>query len=161
MESNTKYVIESYKENGEFVGFLALFDATGRLDFSPQASDAYLFDTEKECIFLDGAKWELGRGGGKGYYKVVKIEKKVSKKPLTPMHELINELESYKEGLSGQNVNLINSIQHRIEKQFIKKEKRAIIEAYAYKRLIRKTFERVTILMQNGEKYYNEKFETE
>ena len=67
------YVIKSFKHNGEIVGYLSLFSATGQNSFSQKRQDAYVFGKKEECIFTDGQVWELGRDGGSGYYKIERI----------------------------------------------------------------------------------------
>lgn len=72
--SVTKYIIKSYKQDGEFVGFLSAYSASGANQFSPQSIQAIQFDSIKDCIYADGQAWELDYGyGQKGYYKIETI----------------------------------------------------------------------------------------
>jgi len=69
----TKYIIKSYKQDGEFIGFLSAYSASGANQFAPQSIQAIQFDSVKDCIYEDGQGWELGRSDEKGYYKIETI----------------------------------------------------------------------------------------
>jgi hypothetical protein len=75
---SAKYIIKSFKENGEFVGFLSSFSASGMNQFAPQSIQAILFDTEEECIYSEGQTWQEGRSDEKGYYKIEKVILKIN-----------------------------------------------------------------------------------
>lgn len=75
-----KFIIKSFKENDEFVGYLSAYSASGMNQFAPQMIQAILFNTKEECIYSDGQIWEEGRGGGKGYYKIEKVTEYDSEK---------------------------------------------------------------------------------
>lgn len=68
-----KYIIKSFKENGEFVGCLSAFSASGYNQFAPQLKQAILFDKEEECIYSNGQTWQEGRSDEKGYYEISKV----------------------------------------------------------------------------------------
>lgn len=83
MLSVEKYFILSYKENGECVGWLSAYSASGANQFAPQSHQAVYFDSEQECIYSDGQKWEEGNGQ-KGYYKIEKRKILVEEVNLKP-----------------------------------------------------------------------------
>jgi len=74
MTKVNKYIILSYKEDGEFIGYLSAYTASGMNQFAPQSHQAIEFDKISDCIYSDGQTWELDKSGVKGYYKIEIIE---------------------------------------------------------------------------------------
>lgn len=68
MES--KYIIQSFKENGDFVGYLIAYSKSGANQFASQQHQAIEFESEKDCIYSDGETW-IQPNGDKGYYKII------------------------------------------------------------------------------------------
>lgn len=66
----SKYIIKSFKENGDFVGYLSAYSDSGANQFAPQQHQAVEFESEKDCIYADGEAWEH-LNGDKGYYKII------------------------------------------------------------------------------------------
>jgi site-specific DNA-methyltransferase (adenine-specific) len=77
------FVIVSYNDNGRFEGYLTYYTIMGMQRWEPRLDKAILFDTEGDCIFKNGQKWEAGRDGGTGYYKVFKVQKKENERAIT------------------------------------------------------------------------------
>ena len=157
-----KYIITSFKENGEFIGYLSAFSASGSNQFAPQMTQAIPFDNIEDCIYSDGQTWEHGRGGGgKGYYKIEKVpdasfhfEQMKNKQRLTPMQELIEMLKEsikqYKD--NAQQSAIFFAIIEEAKKQ-LPKEKFVIETSYHNGQL--HAAQRVNY---TGEEYYNEAF---
>lgn len=78
-----KYVIASFRDDDEFVGYLSAFSPTGMNQFHPQITKAMPFSKREDCIYSDGQTWELGRDGGKGYYKIEKTSRYYTESKLT------------------------------------------------------------------------------
>jgi hypothetical protein len=69
MAKVNKYIILSYDNLGNFVGYLSAFSASGANQFAPQIHQAIPFDTQFDCIYSHGQEWEEGRGSKKGHYE--------------------------------------------------------------------------------------------
>jgi len=111
MEKIPKYIIKSFKQNGEFIGFLSAYSASGMNQFAPQITQAILFDKKEDCIYSDGQIWELGRGGGKGYYEIEKlIQYNTGKQNDFKMPAFI----------SNENMKVIITVNNKLDKNFIK-----------------------------------------
>lgn len=68
-----KYIVKSFETGGKFVGYLSYFNPLGRKDFSLDTNEVILFDNENDCVVSHKQTWELGRGGGFGYYEIEKV----------------------------------------------------------------------------------------
>ena len=118
-----KYVIVSFDENDECVGYLSAFSPTGMNQFHPQITQAIPFDSIADCVYSDGQPWKLGRAGGNGYYKIEKTTRykaESSDLRLTPMREFRKWFDENKS----------SALNHDIGKkitELIEKEKQVII----------------------------------
>lgn len=68
-----KYIIISFRLDGSLYGYLSSFSANGMMFFNPSESEAIEFDKLEDCIVSDWQKWDLGRDGGQGFYRIKKI----------------------------------------------------------------------------------------
>ena len=50
MTKVNKYIILSYKEDGEFIGYLSAYTASGMNQFAPQSHQAIEFDKISDCF---------------------------------------------------------------------------------------------------------------
>jgi hypothetical protein len=68
-----KYIIMSFRLDGSLYGYLSSFSANGMMILHPSESEAIEFDKIEDCIVSDWQKWDLGRDGGQGFYRIKKI----------------------------------------------------------------------------------------
>jgi hypothetical protein len=68
-----KYIIISFRLDGSIYGYLSSFSANGMMILHPSESEAIEFDKIEDCIVSDWQKWDLGRDGGQGFYRIKKI----------------------------------------------------------------------------------------
>lgn len=68
-----KYIILSFRLDGSLYGYLSSFSANGMMILHPSESEAIEFDKIEDCIVSDWQKWDLGRDGGQGFYRIKKI----------------------------------------------------------------------------------------
>lgn len=68
-----KYIIMSFRLDGSLYGYLSSFSANGMMIIHPSESEAIEFDKIEDCIVSDWQKWDLGRDGGQGFYRIKKI----------------------------------------------------------------------------------------
>jgi hypothetical protein len=68
MAKVNKYIILSFDNLSNFIGYLSAYTASGANQFAPQIHQAISFDKTSDCIYSHGQEWEEGNGK-KGHYE--------------------------------------------------------------------------------------------
>ncbi|MBK7362895.1 MAG: hypothetical protein IPJ01_11405 [Micavibrio sp.] len=140
MEKIPKYIIKSFKDNGEFMGYLSAYSASGLNQFAPQITQAILFDKEEDCIYSNRQTWEFDRSGVKGYYEIEKLiqynnkdtnDLKIYEKKPTPMKELSLFLEKTIDNSNNKDEQrFLGGVLAVISTSYLRSEEKVIVEAY-------------------------------
>ena len=70
----TNYIVKSFKQNGDFVGYLGLWDANGMMIWCPEKEKAQVYDNKEVIKPFDGTGWEEGKSDETGRYEIEEIQ---------------------------------------------------------------------------------------
>ena len=86
-----KYIVASYKDNGELVGYLNYFDSSTR-NYTLDKTNVIFWHKKEDCVASDGERWLKIETTESGYYKIEEIEIEQPIINPCPLDEQLGEL---------------------------------------------------------------------